>query len=260
MAEPQVRYNDGAGYERYMGVWSRLAGNVFLQWLAPQQGLRWIDIGCGNGAFTELIVERCAPAEVQGIDPSEAQLDFARARHTAQVAEFRKGDALAVPFPDRRFDVAAMALVIFFVPEPAKGVAEMARVVRPGGTVATYIWDMFGGGFPLEPMRAGMQDMGLKLGLPPRIDATRMDVLRSLWTQAGLEAVETLPITVERTFADFEEFWTVSLLRQDAMIAALSPAEMERLKGLVCARLPVGAGGRITYASRANAVKGRVPA
>src|SRR4051812_40589678 len=157
MAEPQVRYNDGAGYERYMGVWSRLAGNVFLQWLAPQQGLRWIDIGCGNGAFTELIVERCAPAEVQGVDPSEAQLDFARTRHTAQVAEFRKGDALAVPFPDRRFDVAAMALVIFFVPEPAKGVAELARLVRPGGTVATYIWDMFGGGFPLEPMRAGMQ-------------------------------------------------------------------------------------------------------
>ena len=62
----------GQSAKRYMGSWSRLAGEVFLDWLAPRPGLRWIDIGCGNGAFTELLVQRCAPAEVQGIDPSEA--------------------------------------------------------------------------------------------------------------------------------------------------------------------------------------------
>src|SRR5258707_14760287 len=73
MAEPQIRFDDGAAYERMMGQWSRLAGEIFLDWLAPLAGLRWIDIGCGNGAFTELLVERCAPAEVQGIDPSEGQ-------------------------------------------------------------------------------------------------------------------------------------------------------------------------------------------
>ena len=72
MAEHQIRFDDGAAYERMMGTWSRLAGEIFLDWLAPRSGLRWIDIGCGNGAFTELLVERCAPAEVQGIDPSEA--------------------------------------------------------------------------------------------------------------------------------------------------------------------------------------------
>ena len=71
MAERQIRFDDGAAYERMMGNWSRLAGNIFLDWLAPRSGLRWIDIGCGNGAFTELLIERCAPAEVQGIDPSE---------------------------------------------------------------------------------------------------------------------------------------------------------------------------------------------
>jgi ubiquinone/menaquinone biosynthesis C-methylase UbiE len=63
MAEPQIRFNDGAGYERLMGVWSRLVGKIFLDWLAPRAGLRWIDVGCGNGAFNELIVQRCAPAE-----------------------------------------------------------------------------------------------------------------------------------------------------------------------------------------------------
>ena len=66
MAEQQIRYDDGAAYERMMGVWSRLAGETFLDWLAPRSGLRWIDVGCGNGAFTELLVERCTPAEVRG--------------------------------------------------------------------------------------------------------------------------------------------------------------------------------------------------
>ena len=84
---------DGAAYERMMGVWSRLAGEIFLEWLAPSAGLQWIDVGCGSGAFSELIVERAAPAEVQGIDPSEAQLAFARARSAARLATFRQGDS-----------------------------------------------------------------------------------------------------------------------------------------------------------------------
>ena len=132
MTENQIRFDDGAGYERMMGVWSRLAGDVFLDWVAPPPGLRWVDVGCGNGAFTELLVERCAPAEVQGIDPSEGQLSFARTRHKAGVARFQQGDAMALPFADDSFDAAAMALVIFFVPDPTKGVAEMKRCREAG--------------------------------------------------------------------------------------------------------------------------------
>src|SRR5258707_6792450 len=160
MAELQIRFDDGAAYERMMGVWSRLAGEIFLGWLAPPSGLRWIDVGCGNGAFTELIVDRCAPAEVQGIDPSEGQLAFARGRPAARVAEFRQGDAMALPFADNKFDAAVMALVIFFVPDPARGVAEMTRGVTAGGTVATYVWDITGGGSPSEPILPGSQPMG----------------------------------------------------------------------------------------------------
>ena len=78
MNDTTIRFDDGAAYERYMGVWSRYAGAEFLDWLAPKPGLRWIDVGCGNGAFTEMIVERCAPSAIQGIDPSEAQLAYAR--------------------------------------------------------------------------------------------------------------------------------------------------------------------------------------
>ena len=97
MAVIPTRFTDGEGYERMMGRWSRLAGETFLDWLARPSGLRWLDVGCGNGAFTALLVERCAPAEVQGIDPSEGQFAFARGRAKAGVAEFRQGDAQALP-------------------------------------------------------------------------------------------------------------------------------------------------------------------
>src|SRR5712691_7145769 len=100
MVEQHIRFDDGAAYERMMGMWSQLAGACFLDWLALPAGLRWLDVGCGNGAFTELLVERCAPATVQGIDPSEGQLAFARTRAAARVAQFRQGDAMVLPFPD----------------------------------------------------------------------------------------------------------------------------------------------------------------
>ena len=212
MTGPQVRFDDGAAYERMMGIWSRRVGEIFLDWLRLPTGQKCVDIGCGNGAFTEMLVERCAPAEVQGIDPSPEQIAFARARHTAKLAEFRLGDAMALPFPDNRFDAATMALVIFFVPEPAKGVAEMVRVIRPGGIVAAYAWDMLGGGFPMEPILSEVRALGQKTLGPPSPEASRMESLRELWTTARLEVVETRKITVQRTFANFDDYWTTSTL------------------------------------------------
>src|SRR5512137_1710704 len=100
MAAPTIQFNDGAAYDRMMGVWSRMVGEVFLDWLAPAPGLTWADIGCGSGAFSDLLAARCAPAKIYGIDPSEAQLVQARKGLAAGVAEFRQGDAMALPYPD----------------------------------------------------------------------------------------------------------------------------------------------------------------
>jgi SAM-dependent methyltransferase len=262
MTEPQIRFNDGAAYERMMGVWSRLVAEIFLDWLAPRPGLRWLDVGCGSGAFTELIVERCAPGEVQGIDPSDAQLDFARQRPGASMATFAKGDAMALPFPEDRFDAASMALVIFFVPDPAKGVAEMVRVVRPGGIVAAYAWDIPGGGVPHEPIQAEIAAIGLKPLRPPSAEVSRIEALGALWTRAGLEEVEVREIAVQRIFADFEDYWATNLLSPavGSTVGAMAPRDAELLKTRVRARLPADAAGRITCGARANAIKGRVPA
>lgn len=260
-AQQQIRFDDGAAYEQMMGIWSRIAGEIFIDWVAPAKGLKWIDVGCGNGAFTELLVERCAPAEVQGLDPSDGQLAFARNRHRAEVAEFHQGNAMALPFSERSFDAAVMALVIFFVPDPAKGVAEMVRVVRPGGTISAYAWDIPGGGLPSEPILSEMRAIGYKTVSPPSAAVSRIEALHDVWTKAGLEAVETREITVQRTFANFDEFWSINLLGPSvsAVVGGMTPADIERLKAAVRTRLPADSAGRITYGSRANAVKGRVP-
>jgi len=99
MNPPKIRFDDGAAYEDFMGVWSRLAGDTFLHWLAPPAGWRWADVGCGNGAFTEMLVERCAPAAVHGIDPSDGQLAFARTRLAGAPVQLTLGDAMALPWP-----------------------------------------------------------------------------------------------------------------------------------------------------------------
>lgn len=244
-----------------MGAWSRLAGEVFLDWLAPAPGLRWADIGCGNGAFTELLMQRCAPAEVQGIDPSPQQLAYARARPGAAGASFTQGDAQALPFPDDRFDAAAMALVIFFIPDPAQGVAEMVRVARPGGLVAAYVWDMFGGGFPFRAVQGALRELGHVPEMPPSVEASRLPALEALWTGAGLAAVETRTIAVERDFADFDSFWAINAAMPNTAraLAALPPDAAAALKAGIRGRLPPGADGRIVYSARANAIRGRVP-
>jgi ubiquinone/menaquinone biosynthesis C-methylase UbiE len=260
MAEQQIRFDDGAAYERMMGVWSRLAGSIFLDWLSPASGLRWIDIGCGTGVFTELLVERRAPTAVLGIDPSEGQLTFARTRPAARLADFRRGDAAALPVADDSFDAAVMAPVLFFVRDPAKGVTEMVRVVRPGGTVSAYVWDMLNGGFPPEPIQDEMRAMGFSPPRPPQSAASEMAALRDLWKGADLDEIETKQITVQRTFADFDDYWSTSLLGSTVgpTVAAMSSEEVHFMQNRLRARLLTDAAGRVTCEGRANAIKGRV--
>ena len=235
-------------------------GDAFLDWLAPASGLRWLDVGCGNGAFTQMIVDRCAPAAVDGIDPAEGQLAFARTRPASRIARFHQGDAMALPFPDNSFDVAVMPLVIFFVPVPTVGVAEMARVVAAGGTVSAYAWDMVGGGFPYHALHEEMRAIGIDVPSPPSRDASRLDVLRELWTGAGLEAVETREIDVQRTFPSFEDYWSTILGGPSVSkkLKAMPAEPLAQLEGRMRTLLPADTNGGVTINARANAVKGRV--
>jgi SAM-dependent methyltransferase len=256
----EIRFDDGAAYERYMGKWSQIAGATFLEWLRPAPRLRWLDVGCGNGAFTELVVQRCAPARMDGIDPSDAQLTHARSRPGFEGAQFQQGNAMALPYEDDTFDVAVMPLVIFFVPDPARGVAEMSRVVCARGLVTAYAWDMDNGGFPYELLKVEMRELGAAVPEPPSPDASGMDIMTGLWTSAGLTDIETRTIAVQRTFDDFDDYWATVFGGPSVgpQLRAMAPEALATLKARMRANLTADATGRITCGASANAIRGRV--
>ena len=168
-----IIFNDGETYERYMGVWSRKVGAQFIDWVRFPSSLNFLDVGCGNGAFSVQIDELCGPSSISGIDPSIAQIEFARKRNINVSSSFEVGDSMELPYQNEQFDVSLMALVIFFLPDPKKGVTEMARVTKPGGILAAYAWDVISGGLPMEPMHKIMREMGIKYPLPPNIEASQ---------------------------------------------------------------------------------------
>jgi SAM-dependent methyltransferase len=263
MSGEQRHFSDGGAYERQMGRWSRLVGDKFLDWLDLPKGLRCLDAGCGNGAFTESLIARCAPASVMALDPSADQIAFARQRAESALAEFRVGDAQALPFRDNSYDAALMALVIAFVPDPAKAARELARVVRPGGWVANYMWDLPGGGSPIAPLYRAVSSLGQSPPGPPSAPVSRMEAMQELWQKAGLASVDTCVIRLPITFSDFDDFWESyagPIGPIGAFIKSLSPSQKEQMRARTREQLPTAADGRVTYDVFANAVKGRVPA
>lgn len=255
MADTQIRFSDGASYEILMGEWSRLVGEIFLDWLKPATGLTWLDVGCGSGAFSNLIVERCAPRSLLGIDPSDAQLEFARSRGLGPVARFEVGDAMRMDLPDGSVDVAVAALVMHFMPDPRLGVSEMVRVARPGGIVAAYTWDLEGGGFPYEAVHRAMAARGLAVPNPPHPEAGNADELAGLWTAAGLKDVMAREISVTRTFRDFDDYWETGI-RSPRIAAVLNDLAADRVTQVRDAtRRNVPEPPIVT--ARANAIGGR---
>jgi ubiquinone/menaquinone biosynthesis C-methylase UbiE len=262
MGQADKLFTDGEAYERLMGRWSRLVGETFLDWLDLPNGLQWLDVGCGNGAFTEELIARGAPDTVTAIDPSDDQLAYARTRLGAKAANFRVGDAQKLPFGNGSFDVAIMVLVISFLPDPDKAAAEMARVVRPGGWIATYMWDIPGGGAPTDPIYATLESLGMTSVRPANPVVSRREVMQDLWEKTGLESIDTRVIRIPVVYSDFDDFWdsnTVLIGPQGKLIAGMSTSEREQLHMDLRDRLPTTSDGRIVYESFANAVKGRVP-
>ena len=169
MAEVKVIFDAADDYERFMGRWSRAIGEKFLTWLDPPNGARWLDAGCGTGAFSELILRRCAPKSLIGIDPAPAQIEYARKQFPK--LDFRVGDAMDMPFADNEFDVVASALVIHFIPDRGKAFAEMKRVARPGGVIAGYTWERTATTdfAPYAPMFRGVESIGAETMRSPLV-------------------------------------------------------------------------------------------
>src|SRR5215470_5197796 len=95
--------------------------------------------------LTFVLPEFANVAAVTGIDLVEAYLEFARSHNTDRRMTFQQADARALPFEDNSFDRAFSMLVLQFIPDAPRAVAEIFRVVRPGGTVTSAVWDVYGG-------------------------------------------------------------------------------------------------------------------
>ena len=262
MADAKSYFVDGEAYELVTGRWSRVAGAIFLDWLALPSGVRWLDVGCGNGAFTELVLHRNSPSALCGIDPSKDQIAFAKRREGASQIDYRIGDALSLPYANEEFDVAVMALVIGYLPDRLKALAELKRVVRNGGTIGTYVWDGPASGHPQQPLIDSLGDMRIELSEMDGDKDRPIAALRTIFEKTGLTDIETRTIEIEQSFAHFGEFWTAQNALQNRFvqeIRKMSPSDLDRFKAFLRKRLPTDASGSIVYTARANAVKGRVP-
>ena len=261
MAEGALTFADSDSYERFMGQWSRAVGSRFLEWISLPSNLNWLDVGCGTGILTELILEQCAPAAVFGIDPQRAQIEHAKRQKFAQLVTFRVAQAEALPFSDAAFDVVASALALNFIPDRARALTEMRRVARRNATVAAFVWNFEAERSPSGPLRVTMRTSGTEVPEIPGTEASSLIALIRLFEQAGFQDISTTTIAVKLGYADFDEFWiaqTPSYSPTTRVIEAMSEGEREELMARVRAGLPRREDGRIEYEVVANAVKARV--
>jgi SAM-dependent methyltransferase len=253
----EIKFQDGESYEQWMGIWSQLIGDQFLEWLSPEEDQRWIDIGCGNGTFTEQIYNSHSPKEIQALDPSQEQIDFALQRIRSDNVSFQVGDAMNLPFEANRFDYATMALVLFFVPDPAAGAMEMVRVTKREGSVSAYVWDVLEGGLPNEVISAQLRQLDIAYPMAPSAEVSRMGQLHETWVDAGLNNIETKQISVHRTFDNFQEFWDITTLSPSiGPIVKSRPDMSNRIKLMTQEALEVDDTEPVTIHGFANAIKG----
>src|SRR5262245_34847304 len=253
----------GDAYEPYVGRWSRLVPSEFLAWLALGPDLRWLDVGCGTGALTQTILAQARPREVVGIDPSEGFIAYARDRTRDPRAAFKTADARGLAAADAGgFDAAVAGLVLNFIPAPAEALAAMARAVRPGGTVACYVWDYAEG---MQLMRAfwdaaAALDPGAReLDEGRRFPLCRPEPLRALFDEAGLQRTQVRAIDVPTVFASFDDYWSPFLGGQGpapTYCMALPEERRRQLRDRIRATLAVARDGSIRLSARAFAIRG----
>jgi SAM-dependent methyltransferase len=249
-------------YERYMGRWSRKIAPLFVDWLDAPHDKSWADIGCGTGVLSAQIAKASKPSRLVGIDPSAGYV--AQAAANVPGGEFREGDAATIDLADGAVDYTVSGLVLNFAPDKAKALNEMARIVRPGGTVALYVWDyagqmqimrnFFDAARPIDPKSSAYDD-----GINAPI--CRPKPLANAFVAAGLTQVETTAIDITAAFADFDDYWAPFLGGSGSApkyCMSLDETTRDKIKDAVRVRLPTGPNGEILLAVRAWAIKGNV--
>lgn len=255
-------WQGGDSYEAYMGRWSRQIAPRFLDWLGARTGMEWLEVGCGTGALSAAILAQAQPSSLISIDSSEDFVKKARANFPDRRAEFRVGDAQALSLEADSRDIAVAALMLNFVPDRKRMLAEMKRVTRPGGTVGLYVWDYPNGG--LEFVRAfwkaatTLDPSAQEFDEQKRFSYCTPDGLTELAESVGLASVESTAIELPTVFRDFDDYWrpfTLGAGPAPGYCAKLDPVARQRLKEKLERDLPCHKNGSIHFKMRAWAIK-----
>jgi SAM-dependent methyltransferase len=243
-------------YDRFMGRYSALLAAQFADLAGVASGQRVLDVGCGPGALTTELVERLGASRVSAVDPSEQFVAAARERNPG--VDVRRGAAEDLPFADDEFDAALAQLVVHFMADPVRGLAEMVRVTRAGGVVSACVWDHAGEQTPLAPFWQAVHELDPSEEGEGALAGGREGHLSELFSEAGLHEVEetALPIRVEH--ATFEEWWepfTFGVGPAGSYLTALDPAQQVELRERSRQRLPQAP---FTLSARAWAARGLV--
>ncbi len=257
-------WDSGDTYEQYVGRWSRKVATEFLRWLALPRGLAWADVGCGTGALASTILTVCEPSSVFGIDSSEGFVSQARQRLRDPRVRFESGDATHLPWDSAVCDVTVSGLVLNFVRGHESMTREMARVTRPGGSVAAYVWDYAGG---MQMMRhfwdaaIAVSPSDAKLDQAERFPLCQPGPLQALFERTGLKSVTVRAIDIQTVFQDFDDYWNPFLGRTGAAptyLASVGDEVQEQIRLYLKSRLASARSGPIELTARAWAVQGVV--
>ena len=221
-----------AKYDLFTGRFSGALAQEFVEAIKPAAGRRVLDVGCGPGALTRLLVDHIGASGVAAVDPAEAFVEAARSRLPDGV-DVRRASADALPFEDNTFDAAVAQLVVQFMPEPVSGLREMARVTRPGGLVAASVWDNAGGAGPLSPLWRAAQELDPTVRDESGVAGAREGHLVELARSAGLANATSSRLDVDVLFDTFEEWWepfTLGVGSGGAFVQGLSEPDRTALR------------------------------
>ncbi len=258
--------SDGAAYERFLGRWTRRLAEPLLDFLAPPEG-DLIDVGCGTGSLAFAMQARWPGRRVVGADISVAYVEYVRARAVGGASRFDVAEAGDLPYADNSFVAAASQLVLNFIGDADRALAEIRRVVRPGGAIAASVWDFRGGlvfqrlfwdsaaGVELAAGAARDKLFSHPLGLP--------EGLVEVFRRGGLAEVTRASLTIRTEFESFDDYWTPLLGGQgpfSGFVAGLDPERRARVEALVRAAYLSGSpDGPRSLTATAWAARGIVP-
>lgn len=261
---PSETWESGQAYERYVGRWSRQIAIEFLRWLSVSRDRVWADIGCGTGALAATILARHKPAAVYGLDASAGFLSQAQQRLRDQPARWVRGLADHLPWESAVCDVTVAGLVLNFVRHHAAAVREMARVTKPGGLVAAYVWDYAGG---MQMMRhfweaaIAVSPHDAQFDQAERFPLCQPGPLQTLFESAQLRSVRVRAIDTPTVFETFDDYWRPFLGQTGAAptyLASVSDEIREQIRRQLQLRLAPTPAGPIKLTARAWAVQGVV--